>query len=504
MNDETTDRDPYSGSPSGSGDPIGQPGSQASPVPPAGDASDTQAYPIPDSTSGADTRAYPTADPYVAPTSSYPTADPYAAPSASWSGGSAKPPLSDYPGGTYASDPYAAYRAQGYADPYSSDPYAAYAATATTALPAPAPAAPRADKSGRGGMIALASVGLALTALVAGTVGGAVGFTVARMTQPEAVAAVAVAPIGATGDAVSPPAGGSIAAVAEALQPSVVQINVAGGGGEGTGSGFVIREDGYILTNNHVTANGNDITVTFRDGSVVDATLVGTNPGYDLAVLKVDETGLPAVTLGSSDALEVGDAAIAIGSPLGLQGTVTAGIVSALNRPVTAGGEGEMAFINAIQTDAAINPGNSGGPLVDGNGAVIGVNSAIAALGGSLGGQAGNIGLGFAIPIDTAARIASEIIASGSSATPIIGVQLDMEYAGTGARVAGITDDGPAQAAGLREGDVITALDGTPVVDATDLIVDVRSLAPGEQVTLTVENDGSQREVTLVLGAQRS
>ena len=304
--------------------------------------------------------------------------------------------------------------------------------------------------------------------------------------------------------AVSPPAGGSIAAVAEALQPSVVQINVAGGGGEGTGSGFVIREDGYILTNNHVTANGNDITVTFRDGSVVDATLVGTNPGYDLAVLKVDETGLPAVTLGSSDALEVGDAAIAIGSPLGLQGTVTAGIVSALNRPVTAGGEGEMAFINAIQTDAAINPGNSGGPLVDGNGAVIGVNSAIAALGGSLGGQAGNIGLGFAIPIDTAARIASEIIASGSSATPIIGVQLDMEYAGPGARVAGITDDGPAQAAGLSEGDVITALDGTPVVDATDLIVDVRSLAPGEQVTLTVENDGSQREVTLVLGAQRS
>jgi putative serine protease PepD len=125
-------------------------------------------------------------------------------------------------------------------------------------------------------------------------------------------------------------------------------------------------------------------------------------------------------------------------------------------------------------------------------------------MGGSLGGQAGNIGLGFAIPIDTAARIAAELIASGSSATPIIGVQLDMEYTGTGARVAGITDDGPAQAAGLREGDVITALDGTPVVDATDLIVDVRSLAPGEQVTLTVESDGSQREVTLILGAQRS
>jgi putative serine protease PepD len=199
----------------------------------------------------------------------------------------------------------------------------------------------------------------------------------------------------------------------------------------------------------------------------------------------------------------VGDAAIALGSPLGLQGTVTAGIVSALNRPVTAGGEGELAFINAIQTDAAINPGNSGGPLVDGNGAVIGINSAIAALGGSLGGQVGNIGLGFAIPIDTAARIASELIATGSSSTPIIGVQLDMEYAGPGARVAGITDNGPASAAGLREGDVITALNGTPVVDSTDLIVDVRSLSPGEQVTLTVESDGAEREVTLVLGAQK-
>jgi putative serine protease PepD len=329
-----------------------------------------------------------------------------------------------------------------------------------------------------------------------------VGFTVARMTQPTAAAVPAV-PIGSTLEPTSPAAGGSIAAVAAALQPSVVQINVGGGGGQGTGSGFIIREDGYILTNNHVTAKGDDITVTFSDGRTVPAALVGANPGYDLSVVKVDETGLPAVTLGSSSALAVGDTAIALGSPLGLQGTVTAGIVSALNRPVTAGGQGELAFINAIQTDAAINPGNSGGPLVDGNGAVIGVNSAIAALGGSLGGQVGSIGLGFAIPIDTAARIASEIIATGSSSTPIIGVQLDMQYAGPGARVSGITNNGPAAGSGLREGDVITALNGTLVVDATDLIVDVRSLAPGEEVTLTVQRDGTEREVTLVLGAQR-
>ena len=433
-------------------------------------------------------------DPYSA---AYGARDPYAPPAAGSAPASPTPSQADtraYP----ASDAYS-----GYADPYAtysgySDPYAAYAATATVAPPAPP-----AQRSGRGGMIALASAGLALTALVAGSIGGAVGFTVARMTQPEVTSTVAIAPIGATGDPISPPAGGSVAAVAAALQPSVVQINVAGNGGAGTGSGFVIREDGYILTNNHVTAGGSDITVTLSDGETIDATLVGANPGYDLAVLKVDRTGLPAVTLGSSNALEVGDSAIAIGSPLGLQGTVTAGIVSALNRPVTAGGEGELAFINAIQTDAAINPGNSGGPLVDGNGAVIGVNSAIAALGAGLGGQAGSIGLGFAIPIDTAARIASEIIATGSSSTPIIGVQLDMQYPGPGARIAGITENGSAEAAGLREGDVITSLDGTPVVDATDLIVDVRSLAPGDQVTLTVVRDGAEREVTLVLGSQR-
>ena len=491
MNDATAGRDPYSDA-YGAHDPYAPADAQPTVAQPTA-PQPTEPTPV----SINDTRAYPTpgapaADPYAAyrGQANDPYADPYTDPYAAYRGQSSDP---------YA-DPYAAYRSQTN-DRYA-DPYAAYATTTTTTAPAPATAAP-AQKSGRGGMIALASAGLAITALVAGTVGGAVGFTVARVTQPEATASVTVAPIGATGDPISPPAGGSIAAVAAALQPSVVQINVAGGGGAGTGSGFIIREDGYILTNNHVTANGDDITVTFSDGETAAATLVGANPGYDLAVLKVDQTGLPAVTLGSSGALEVGDAAIAIGSPLGLQGTVTSGIVSALNRPVTAGGEGELAFINAIQTDAAINPGNSGGPLVDGNGAVIGVNSAIAALGGSFGGQAGSIGLGFAIPIDTAARIASELIATGSSSTPIIGVQLQMDFPGPGARVAGITDNGPASSAGLREGDVITALNGVPVVDATDLIVDVRSLAPGDEVILTVERDGAEREVTLVLGAQR-
>lgn len=404
-----------------------------------------------------------------------------------------------------ATDPYAAYRQPGYnytdpyaVDPYSADPYAAYR------TPQPSTAMPAQPRSGRGGTLALASVGLALTALVAGSIGGAVGFTAARLSQPDAVTSVVSVPIGATSEPISPPAGGSIAAVAAALQPSVVQVNVAGNGAAGTGSGFIIREDGYILTNNHVTANGSDITVTFNDGRTSSARLVGANAGYDLAVIKVDEADLPAVTIGSSGALQVGDTAIALGSPLGLQGTVTSGIVSALNRPVTAGGQGELAFINAIQTDAAINPGNSGGPLVDGNGAVIGINSAIASLGVGQGGQPGSIGLGFAIPIDTASRIASEIIATGSSDTPIIGVSLDRSFTEPGARVAGVTENGPAAAAGLREGDVITELNGVRVVNSTDLIVDVRSLAPGEQVTLTVERDGQISEVTIVLGSQES
>lgn len=388
----------------------------------------------------------------------------------------------------FPDDPYAAFR-----QPYAAPP----------APPAPQPTGPT-RPPGKGGTIALVAAGLAITALVAGSIGGAVGFTAARLTQPAATTTVTTASLGSTEQPTSPAANGSVAAVAAAVMPSVVQINVAGSAGGGTGSGFVIREDGYILTNNHVTSGGDDISVTFQDGTTLDGTLVGANSGYDLAVVKVDGADLPAVTLGASGGLQVGDATIAIGSPLGLQGTVTSGIVSALNRPVTAGGEGETSFINAIQTDAAINPGNSGGPLVDGNGAVIGINSAIAALGQGVGGQAGSIGLGFAIPIDTASRIASELISTGTSSTPIIGVQLEMDFAGPGARVAGITDDGPAQAAGLRDGDVIVALDGVPVADATDLIVDIRALAPGDVVTLTVDRNGSTETVDLTLAAQNN
>lgn len=336
--------------------------------------------------------------------------------------------------------------------------------------------------------------GVALTALFGGAVGGAVGYTVAESNSSSSVTIAA-------GGLVTP-AAGSIAAVAAAVQPSVVQLNVSGSKGEGTGTGFVVSSDGYIVTNNHVTGdagNGGTIEVTFVDGSTATGKLVGADPGYDIAVVKVDRTDLPALTLGSSDSVNVGDVAIAIGSPLGLQGTVTSGIISALNRPVTAGGQGGLAYINAIQTDAAINPGNSGGPLVNASGEVVGVNSAIATLG--MGDATGSIGLGFSIPIDTAKRIVDEIIRTGTSQTPIIGVQLDMGFAGPGGAVSAVTPDSPAEAAGLLEGDVITKVDGNLISDSTGLIVAIRANAPGDQIELTVLRNGEMLTVALTLTA---
>lgn len=366
------------------------------------------------------------------------------------------------------------------------------------------PSAPAPKKApGAAGAIAGVLVGAAVVALVAGAVGGAVGYTVARETLPGD--AVAVAAAGASGAAGDVPAlvAGSVAEIASQVQPSVVQLIVAGEQGEGSGSGFVISRDGYIITNNHVAGvagPGGDIEVQFADGSKADGKFIGGSPGYDVAVVKVDRRGLDRVAIGSSSDLKVGESVIAVGSPLGLAGTVTTGIVSALNRPVTAGGEGETSFINAIQTDAAINPGNSGGPLLNANGEVIGVNSAIASM-GAMGGQVGSIGLGFAIPIDVAKRIADEIIATGKSTTPIIGVQLDMEFTGDGARIAEITPGGPADEAGLEAGDTIIAVNDRPLVDGTELVVTVRSQNPGDTVSLTVERGGQTLTIPVTLEA---
>jgi putative serine protease PepD len=198
--------------------------------------------------------------------------------------------------------------------------------------------------------------------------------------------------------------------------------------------------------------------------------------------------------------VRVGDLAVAIGSPLGLQGTVTSGIVSALERPVTAGGGGSTSFINAIQTDAAINPGNSGGPLVNGSGEVIGVNTAIASL-SAVGGAAGSIGLGFAIPIDTAERVVNELIETGSSSTPVIGVQLDTTFSGPGAKVGQVTPGSGADQAGIQDGDVITAINGEVIEESTELIVSIRSNAPGDTVELTILRDGRTQDLTVTLAA---
>jgi putative serine protease PepD len=295
-----------------------------------------------------------------------------------------------------------------------------------------------------------------------------------------------------------------VAAIAESVLPSVVSILIEAGRNSGGGSGFIVQSDGYILTNNHVAApaaEGGELTVVFENGEKAVAKIVGRNSSYDLAVLKVDKTGLPAAVLGDSSAVRVGEVAIAIGAPLGLNGTVTSGIISSLDRPVTAGGSGELAFINAIQTDAAINPGNSGGPLLDGGGRVIGINSAIQTLAGAFGGEAGSIGLSFAIPINTAKRIAEELIATGDSQTPIIGVILSKAYTGEGAEISEITAGGPAQKAGFRVGDVITELNGRQIADSTELIIAIRSYVPGEQIEITVSRNGQTSTIALTLGS---
>jgi putative serine protease PepD len=307
----------------------------------------------------------------------------------------------------------------------------------------------------------------------------------------------------------------SIAGVAAKVLPSVVQIKVQTANGGGTGSGFVLAADGFIVTNNHVVsdAGSSGVSVSFADGTTAKARVVGTSASYDLAVLKVSAKGLAPLPLGNSDSVVVGDPVIAIGSPLGLSGTVTSGIVSAKNRPVTAGDTGgsDSAYINAIQTDAAINPGNSGGPLVNLDGEVVGVNSAIATLGASLGGQSGNIGVGFAIPINQARRTVEQLLDTGEAQFPIIGASLDSAYDGEGARIASsasngrqpIVPGGPADRAGLQPGDVIVAIDDKPVADSSELIVAIRSRSPGDTVNLTVHRGSDEESVKVTLGSSK-
>ncbi len=297
----------------------------------------------------------------------------------------------------------------------------------------------------------------------------------------------------------------SIAALAARVIPAVVSISVKGATSSDTGSGFFLDSNGYVLTNNHVVAaaaTSGTITVELSDGKKYGATLIGRDSSYDLAVLKIDVTAAPTLQLGNSDQVQVGDAVIAIGSPLGLSGTVTSGIISSKNRAVTTGnGSGESSFINAIQTDAAINPGNSGGPLVDATGAVIGVNSAIATLGTSS--QSGSIGLGFAIPINQAKKTAEQLIKTGSATYPIMGISVDTRFTGTGALISsegvGITPAGPADKAGLKIGDVIIEFGGVIIGNSDELIVAIRSKNIGDKVKVKYTRNNITKEAIVTL-----
>ncbi len=357
-----------------------------------------------------------------------------------------------------------------------------------------------------------------------------------------------------------PVAAGSVEAVAAKLLPSVVSILSVSSSEEAEGSGVILSSDGLILTNNHVIAGATTLTVKFNDGTTATAKVIGSDATDDLAVIKVSGvSGLTVATLGSSANVKVGEQVVAVGSPLGLSATVTSGIVSALNRPVrtaaedTQGqqdqgqgqlgqgqgqgqlgqGQGQLGqgqdptqtqtsstsqdtVLNAIQTDAAINPGNSGGALVDMSGAVIGINSAIASLSsGSSSGQSGSIGVGFAIPIDQAWRIAQEIINTGHATHAVLGASVGDAAEGTsataqaeaeaglsvGAKIASVTSGGGAAAAGLQANDVITKIGGTPVGSADALIATIRSSNPGSKVVVTYLRGSDTKTATVTLGS---
>ncbi|WKN17189.1 trypsin-like peptidase domain-containing protein [Streptomyces sp. JUS-F4] len=370
---------------------------------------------------------------------------------------------------------------------------------------------PGGRKKRRGG----AFMGVLLLTLVASGIGGGVGAYIERnggLTTVELPQATRD-----SGDR----APESVAGIAASALPSVVTLHVSGTAESGTGTGFVLDGQGHILTNNHVVApagSSGDITVTFSSGETASAELVGKDSGYDLAVVRVrGVSGLKPLPLGNSDNVQVGDPVVAIGAPFDLSNTVTSGIISAKQRPITAGGEkgdgSDISYVDALQTDAPINPGNSGGPLVDTQAHVIGINSAIRAAdsgrGPEAGGQSGSIGLGFAIPINQGKRVAEELISTGKATHPVIGVTLDMKYTGDGAKVGtkgadgtpAVAKDGPADKAGIKSGDVITQVEGQRVHSGEELIVKIRAHRPGDDLDLKLTRGGKERTVTLKLGS---
>jgi putative serine protease PepD len=375
-----------------------------------------------------------------------------------------------------------------------------------------------------------------LAALFGGGLGGMVGYQIAASGGHLSVLD------GPTPDADSAAPEGAVEQIAQRTLPSVVQIRVTAGQQAGAGSGMVLSPDGLILTNNHVVsmaANGGTVNVLFQDGRIAPAKIIGRNKTFDIAVVQAQNvSGLQPIKLGNSDSVQVGQAVVAIGSPLGLGGTVTSGIVSALNRAVSVGGDDDgpdtpvppglppglgpnsglpnpnappdsdqdnNEVLNAIQTDASINPGNSGGPLVDLDGSVVGMNTAIASLASS--GQGGSVGLGFSTPINQVKRIAQELQNTGRANKAVIGVKIETRpqtgplKGTTQAAVVDVTPGSPASQSTLKSGDVISKVDQRTVTSANEVVAAVLSHAPGDKVTLTL-SDG--RTVDIVLGSQPS
>jgi putative serine protease PepD len=377
--------------------------------------------------------------------------------------------------------------------------------------PAGSPAPPPPPGRGRRAVAVLTAAGLMLVSAT----GGALVALALDGDDSSPVASSLSSTVAGDSDTASEP----LSQAAAAVLPSVVSISFEAGGVSGSGSGIVISSDGQILTNNHVVAqaaDGGSLTVTFSDGSTADAEIVGRDPATDLAVIQAEGvSGLTPATFGSSADLHVGDTVLAIGSPLGLDGSVSSGIVSALNRSITLQGEStpqspfdngqsagpsDTAVISAIQTDAAINPGNSGGALINAEGEVVGINTAIASLAQGTTSEGGNIGVGFAIPIDTARDIAQQLIDDGSVSHAYLGVSIADSEDGDGALVQAVEDGQPAASAGLQEGDVITRVGDTEVTDAASLTAAVRSQSPGDTVQVTFTRDGNEQTVDVTLG----
>ncbi|WP_333894594.1 S1C family serine protease [Mycolicibacterium gadium] len=435
-----------------------------------------------------------------------------------------EPAAAGYPGAQrpdpYQQQPYdwryQTQQQQPFRAPY--DPYSGAPQPGTARFPHPPLPVQQAQKRSRAGSLIAGAIAVAV-------VSAGVGGGVALLAQSERPAATSTINGAAPGQPVASLPAGTVEQVAAKVVPSVVKLEVDLGRQSEEGSGIILSQDGLILTNNHVVSaaardrpggpggpaaptggGGAQTKVTFADGRSAPFTVLGTDPSSDIAVVRAQGvTGLTPITVGSSANLRVGQDVVAIGSPLGLEGTVTTGIISALNRPVAAGGDirNQNTVLDAVQTDAAINPGNSGGALVNMNGELVGVNSAIATLGGDADGaaQGGSIGLGFAIPVDQAKRIADELIENGTASHASLGVQVGNDATVDGARIVEVTGGGAAAAAGLPSGVVVTKVDDRVINSADALVAAVRSRAPGDRLTLTyLDNAGKPQSVEVTLG----